>query len=182
MSLFRKTKRAETAKVSNKPPKVATPKKDKKRQFAKDKQKDTVGEYRTGIESKILYLQTHLGHAPFHNLTFPKTKFLRYMDGLDYDAHDPGIVSDMVTDILRHYGMDPQYIRVEVEYIQDEANGEAPGTYTQAGYQHGIVRILINSSYHHSYDTIIAIACHECAHHYLFEHGINWMIKRKMSV
>ena len=109
-------------------------------------------------------------HFPLPEFRFSPEKFDYYFDGISYDAHEPGIVSSMVTDILRHFDMPPEHMNVKVEYVPEEAEPEGIGTYSQNDTLRGTVMIRIKPSYH--YDTVISIAAHECAHHYLFHHNV----------
>jgi TPR repeat protein len=76
----------------------------------------------------------------------------------------------MVTDILKHFGMPPEYMDVKVEYIGEDVERKEIGTYSQNDPLRGTVVIRIKPSY--MYDTVISIAAHECAHHYLFHHNV----------
>jgi len=126
--------------------------------------------WQSDIIEKIRFLQTKLGRGPFSEFRFDPEKFEYYFDAISYEAHKPGAVSSMVTDILKHFGMPPEHMNVRVEYIPENAACQEIGTYSRNDSLRGTVVIRIKPSY--MYDTVISIAAHECTHHYLFHHNI----------
>ncbi len=125
---------------------------------------------RGDILQKIAYLKAQLKRYPFPEFRFSPEQFERYFDGICYAAHSPGTVTSMANDILKHFGMPPENIRIQVEYVPENNDHDSLGTYSQNDAHHGTVVIRIKPSY--TYDTVISIAAHECTHHFLFSRKI----------
>ena len=118
------------------------------------------------------------------NAGFPLTDFklsskndpTKFFDSLTYEARNAGAVSDMVDQILRHYGLDST--RICTVAVYEETGGpsggekQTRGSYTASAVDHGTLRIVIKPAYS-EYDTIVAIALHECAHRFNDVHGIH---------
>lgn len=100
----------------------------------------------------------------------------KFFDSLTYEARNAGAVSDMVDQILRHYGLDSTRICTVAVYEESDglSGGEKQtrGSYTASAVDHGTLRIVIKPTYS-EYDTIVAIALHECAHRFNDVHGIH---------
>ena len=80
----------------------------------------------------------------------------------------PSAIKAIVGEILTHIGMIRQWVEVKVTYADDiNNNNAATGMYNEAGFLYGEINILIKPQY--DVDAIIAIACHECAHHFLYK-------------
>ena len=92
---------------------------------------------------------------------------------LSYEARQPAAVEHVVRQILAHYGVDGRNITVQTEYQQKNLRKESGtlGTFTatvsQIGIRGGIIKMVLVEDYS-TYDAIIAVALHECAHALLY--------------
>lgn len=135
------------------PPKVETPPAQKDPTDLKE------------IEDLLVILAHRVG-AP--RPAFHLGNFDRYFEKLTYEAHDAGAVSDMVDQVLRHYGLDPARIHTQVIYDAGGPGSETAhtrGTYAGTAAGHGQIQVRLEPEYS-DYDTVISIALHECAHYF----------------
>lgn len=102
------------------------------------------------------------------------------MDKLTYEAHDAKAVTQLVKDVLTHYGLSPNMYIIQVEYKNDASytSGDALGTFTRGQFLGGKINVTIQSHYS-EYDTVISIVMHECAHAYLALKGISLSDKKE---
>ena len=90
-----------------------------------------------------------------------------FFDRLTYEAHDPGAVSSVTDQVLRHYGLDPSMVQIETLYSdRPRENGqEVRGQFQNAAADHGKIRIILTPE-DSEFDTVVAIIMHECAHYF----------------
>lgn len=91
---------------------------------------------------------------------------------LSYEARKPAAVEYVVRRILSHYGVNGNNITVQTEYRQKDHMDEKGtlGSFTSIGRDGGIIKIVLVQAYS-TYDSIIAVALHECAHALLHARG-----------
>lgn len=106
--------------------------------------------------------------------TFKMNGFSDLIDKLTYEAHDENAVRNVVSCVLKHYGILPHIYQIQVEY-KSACTTDRPGvrgSFTRGSIIGGVIRIIIEPSYS-EYDTIISIALHECAHAFLALKGVS---------
>ena len=128
-------------------------------------------EKKKSIDEKIAFLWKELNAPPFEEYSVSaaiKNRLSRYVNDSGKDA---SVVKELVGEILSHVGMVKQWVDVEVIFREDvipspEAKLNKPtGTYNETGFLYGKVIISVEPQY--DANAIIAICCHECAHHLL---------------
>ena len=110
------------------------------------------------------YIETLQAKARLHYEEFRVRDFDGTFERLTYEAHDPAAVERVVREILGHYGLDGRTIRVQVDYAREPVpvNGGTLGAFTPGGAG-GLVRVVMDRNYS-NYDSVVAVALHECAH------------------
>lgn len=121
-------------------------------------------ENRRDISEHLDYLEQHLG-APLPE--FRVQNFEYFFERLTYEAHDPGAVTSVTDQVLRHYRLDPSKVRIEAEFLNQkaEAGEEVRGQFQNAVTGYGKVRIVLKPE-DSEFDTVVAIIMHECAHYF----------------
>ena len=120
------------------------------------------------IDEKLRLLQNKLGISVFNECEFDDDviKNLKTYLKTAPTAND-NAVKEVVKRILLHIGMIPEWVDIKVKYEKAAAtDGESrTGIYRETGFLQGEIGILIEPKY--GVNEVIAIACHECAHHFL---------------
>ena len=121
-------------------------------------------ENRRDISEHLDYLEGHLG-MPFPEFRVQNFEYL--FERLTYEAHDPGAVTSVTDQVLRHYRLDPSKVRIEAEFLNQkvEAGEEVRGQFQNAVTGYGKVRIVLKPE-DSEFDTVVAIIMHECAHYF----------------
>lgn len=121
-------------------------------------------ENRRDISEHLDYLEQHLG-APLPE--FRVQNFEYFFERLTYEAHDPGAVTSVTDQVLRHYRLDPSKVRIETEFLDQkrEDSEEVRGQFQNAVTGYGKVRIILKPE-DSEFDTVVAIIMHECAHYF----------------
>lgn len=121
-------------------------------------------ENRRDISEHLDYLEQHLG-APLPE--FRVQNFEYFFERLTYEAHDPGAVTSVTDQVLRHYRLDPSKVRIEAEFLDQkpENSKEVRGQFQNAATGYGKVRIILKPE-DSEFDTVVAIIMHECAHYF----------------
>lgn len=121
-------------------------------------------ENRRDISEHLDYLEQHLG-APLPEFRVQNFEYL--FERLTYEAHDPGAVTSVTDQVLRHYRLDPSKVRIEAEFLNQkaEAGEEVRGQFQNAVTGYGKVRIVLKPE-DSEFDTVVAIIMHECAHYF----------------
>lgn len=65
------------------------------------------------ISEHLDYLEEHFG-IPLPE--FRVQNFEYFFERLTYEAHDPGAVTSVTDQVLRHYRLDPSKVRIETEF------------------------------------------------------------------
>ena len=91
---------------------------------------------------------------------------------LSYEARKPAAIEYVVRRILSHYGVNGNNITVQTEYRPKDLKNEngTLGSFAPIGRDGGIIKIVLVQDYS-TYDSIIAVALHECAHALLHARG-----------
>lgn len=97
---------------------------------------------------------------------------LSIIDRLNYDARDINATTQVVRDVLTHYGINDAAISVDIVYANQRQNWEGGtlGTFTPIG-KGGRIKIVMDPDYS-EYDTVVAVILHECAHAFLHKWNI----------
>ena len=116
------------------------------------------------ISEHLDYLEQHFG-APLPE--FRVQNFEYFFERLTYEAHDPGAVTSVTDQVLRHYRLDPSKVRIETEFLDQkrEDSEEVRGQFQNAVTGYGKVRIILKPE-DSEFDTVVAIIMHECAHYF----------------
>ena len=98
---------------------------------------------------------------------FRVQNFEYFFERLTYEAHDPGAVTSVTDQVLRHYRLDPSKVRIETEFLDQkrEDSEEVRGQFQNAVTGYGKVRIILKPE-DSEFDTVVAIIMHECAHYF----------------
>ena len=133
----------------------------------------TVNEKRY-IDEKIKYLYQELKIPPFEDCLISEAIIERLSQYVKESGKDDAVIKELVGEILSYTGMIKQWVDVEVVYNHDTdrtvENVKTAGAYSETGFLYGKIRILVEPRY--STSTIIAICCHECAHHFLYKRRV----------
>lgn len=137
----------------------------KRKSFAQAANQDEPkAENRRDISEHLNYLEQHLG-MPLPE--FRVQNFEYFFERLTYEAHDPGAVTSVTDQVLRHYRLDPSKVRIEAEFLDQkpEDSEEVRGQFQNAVTGYGKVRIILKPE-DSEFDTVVAIIMHECAHYF----------------
>lgn len=131
------------------------------------------GESRTcssELQNYISILSQRIGQ-PYP--AFRLKNFENLFDKLTYEARNPAAVRQAAQQVLQHFGIDPNYYQIEVDYKTTESLGAGGtrGTFSRGTLVGGTIRIVIEPI-HSEYDTVIAIIFHECTHAFLALRGL----------
>lgn len=116
------------------------------------------------ISELLDHLEQHFG-IPLPE--FRVQNFEYFFERLTYEAHDPGAVTSVTDQVLRHYRLDPSKVRIEADFLKQasEQGKEVRGQYQGAAQDYGKVRIILTPE-DSEFDTVIAVIMHECAHYF----------------
>ena len=121
------------------------------------------------IEDKIDCLRSKLNMPPFKEYRFDAAFLNELRDYVMNPSKDDAVINKLVAKILSHIGMSKLWVDVNVVF--DNAVGHngtsAAGMYSENGFVCGRINIIIGPQY--DAERIIAVACHECAHHFLYK-------------
>lgn len=115
------------------------------------------------ISRMLNFLEERLG-PPLPE--FEVKRFSYYFSGLSFEAHSPGTVASMADEVLHHSGIDSSCVRITTEYrdTNRDESVSTRGLYQSTSHGGGKIHIIIRPE-DSSYDTVIAIIMHECAHY-----------------
>jgi uncharacterized protein YjaZ len=84
------------------------------------------------------------------------------------------VVSQLIKKVLQHLHMPSDNIAVVLSVEKDVEHASrttSAGRYTKTGFWNGTIQVALQPDY--SLYEVVAIVCHECAHHYLFSRYIH---------
>lgn len=149
-------------------PSSSTPKPAAKPAFKSSPEAKLKAEQKEEIDTMLSYLSQRLG-PPLPE--FVPSRFDYYYDTLTYEAHNAGAVSSMMDEVLRHFQVDSSKVQCKTLYLspeQKQSNSQQGasirGTFNSPVAGYGVIQIAIEPK-DSSYDTVIAIILHECAHY-----------------
>lgn len=115
------------------------------------------------LDSKIKLLFDSLGQ-PYNDFILDDEDIFYFVNNqYNYNA-----ISFVIHKIMAHLKMPYTYFDIKI-FVDDEENNINPGSYSNIS---GKPTIIIRLKKTYSYEQIIAVLCHECMHHFLFNKNI----------
>lgn len=119
------------------------------------------------LDEKLRYLYQGLGRLPYAPYEMSPFVKMRLQDIWT----DETVIHELVLDIMKHLGMPADSVKVHVTFIPDELVQETVGNFEE-GASHNEIWISIKRRY--SLENILSIVCHECSHHVLYSHDLEF--------